>query len=241
MKSALFLATMIALLPAAGPALAQNDATISVSGDAVVKVVPDRITIHLGIETWDNDVTVAKKQNGDILAAAMKAIAAAGVEDKDVQTAHLSIEPHYEHVRRQDNFIGYCVRNALSVVVDDPDRVEGLITDVLEAGVTHIHGVEFTSTKLKEHRDEARRLALEAAAEKAGKMAAVLGKTVGNPVHIEEGRGFGRYFGSGWGFRGGSQFQNVMQNNGQDSDVTDTLALGKISIRAYVRAEFALE
>jgi uncharacterized protein YggE len=241
MKTALFLAALVALLPAAGPAFAQNDATISVSGDAVVKVVPDRVTIHLGIETWDKDVTVAKKQNADILAAAMDAISGAHVEDKDVQTAHLSIEPHYQHGRGPDNFIGYCVRNALSVAVDDPDRFEGLITDVLQAGVTHIHGIEFTSTKLKEHREEARRLALEAAAEKAGKMAAVLGKQVGDPVHIEEGRGFGRYFGSGWGFRGGPQSQNVMQNTNQGADVTDTLALGKISIRADVRAEFTLK
>jgi len=32
-----------------------------------------------------------------------------------------------------------------------------------------------------------------------------------------------------------------MQNNGGPSDVTDTLAPGKISIRANVRAEFALK
>ncbi|HER20175.1 MAG TPA: hypothetical protein ENO14_03915 [Chromatiales bacterium] len=64
------------------------------------------------------------------------------------------------------------------------------------------------------------------------------------PVHrapLEQGNGVGRYSGSGWGFRGGRQYQAVMQNNGGPSDVTDTLAPGKISIRANVRAEFALK
>jgi hypothetical protein len=225
-------------------ARAQDDvSTISVSGEAVVKVVPDKVTIHLGIETHDLDIQTAKQKNNDILSAAMKAIEEAGVDDGDVQTAHLSIEPRYKSDYTQKNFLGYFVRNSISVVVHDPDAVEGLITAVLTAGVTHVHGVEFETTEFKKHREEARRLALEAAREKAEKMAAVLGMEVGRPLDIAESGRYGwQYFGSGWGWgRGGGMAQNVLQDAGAAADVSGTLALGKISVRGGVNVRFELE
>ncbi len=36
---------------------------ITVSGEAVVNVRPDKIVINLGIETWDINITVAKGRN----------------------------------------------------------------------------------------------------------------------------------------------------------------------------------
>jgi uncharacterized protein YggE len=129
------------------------------------------------------------------------------------------------------------------VVVDDPAKVEGLITEVLTAGVTHIHGVDFETTAFKKHREEARRLALEAAREKAQKMAAVLGMTVGRPLNISEGGHYSPfYYGSGWGLRrGGGMSQNVLQNTAGSSDVSGTIALGKISIRGSLSVQFELE
>ena len=59
---------------------------ISVSGNALVRVTPDKVTVHLGIETWDLDIHAAKKKNNDILARTIDAIKKAGVKEKNVQT-----------------------------------------------------------------------------------------------------------------------------------------------------------
>ena len=40
---------------------------ITVNGEAVVNVVPDKIVINLGIESWDPDITAAKQKNNDLL------------------------------------------------------------------------------------------------------------------------------------------------------------------------------
>ncbi len=223
---------------------AQESPRITVNGEAVVKVAPDQVTIVLGIETWDKDINRAKQMNNDILERATEVIRQAGVREADIQTDHLSIAPRYDDNYRRERFIGYFVRNSISVNLLDPEKLEELITGVLTAGVTHIHGINFETTEFKMHREEARRLAVEAAREKAEKMAAVLGKEVSEPILISENRQYGGWsYGGWWGF-GGAQgmSQNVIQDmSGQGGDVSDTVALGKISIRAGVTVTFELK
>jgi hypothetical protein len=78
-------------------------------------------------------------------------------------------------------------------------------------------------------------------------MAGVLGQTAGAPIEINEnysGSPWGYYSSwSGWGYgRGYGMSQNVIQEvQGRDSEISDTIALGKISIRANVSVTFELK
>ena len=216
---------------------------ISVSGEAVVNVVPDKIIITLGIETWDKDIRNAKEKNNDILHDAISAIRRTGVADKDIQTDHLSIEPRYKDSYRKEEFIGYFVRNSLAVTITKPENVEKLVTTVLEAGVNYIHGIDFQTTEFAKHREQARALALAAAKEKARKMAAVLDMRIGAPLQINESYGGSNSgYWSGWGGgRSAGMMQNVMQNiPSSSSEISGSVALGKIAIRANVGVTFAL-
>lgn len=62
------------------PGLAQqaqiydNRPKITVNGEAVVRVNPDKIVVSLGIETWDADIMLAKQKNSNILKKAIAAI-----------------------------------------------------------------------------------------------------------------------------------------------------------------------
>ncbi len=221
---------------------------ITVSGEAVVYVKPDKIVITLGIETWDRDIVAAKQKNNDILKKAIKALKDCGVEEKDIQTDYLSIDPHWKDNYEKNEFIGYFVRNTFVVTLNDTKQIEDLITHVLQAGVTNIHGVDFQTTDFKKYRQQARELALRAAKEKADSMAAVLGQSVGLPLQINEnptgsgGLYYSSWWGWGWGSRGGGMNQNVIQDmSGNRSEISDTIALGKISIRANVNVTFKLK
>jgi uncharacterized protein YggE len=135
------------------------------------------------------------------------------------------------------------------VTLSDPAKVESLISQMLEVGVNHVNGVEFQTTEFKRHRESARELALKAAREKAEKMAAVLGCTIGKPLSINEGYGGGVgswYYSSwsGWGYgrSSGGMSQNVIQDTrGSGGQEPESMALGKISIRASVSVVFELK
>lgn len=220
---------------------------ITVNGEAVVNVKPDKIVVTCGIETWDANIIAAKQKNNDILKKAIAAIKDLGVPEKDIQTDHLSIEPRYQDDYRKESFIGYFVRNTFVVNLTDTGKVEAFVTAVLQAGVNYIHGIDFQTTELKKYREQARELALKAAKEKAVTMAAVLGQSVGEPVQINEnfsGSPWGYYSSwSGWGSgRAQGMSQNIMQDvRGGSGEISDTIALGKISIRATVGVTFELK
>lgn len=223
-----------------------NRSKISVNGEAVVYVKPDKIVIRLGIETSDPDIMAAKQKNNEILKKTFAVLKESGVEEKEIQTDYLSVEPRYEDGFARRNFLGFFVRNILAVNLADTGKVEGLITKALQAGVNNIFGVDFQTTEFKKYREQARELALKAAKEKAEKMASVLNLSVGSPIQITENfSGLPSYYSSWSGFgygRGPAMTQNAIQNISSESgEISDTIALGKISMRANVVVVFELK
>ncbi len=216
---------------------------ITVTGEALVNVKPDKIVITFGIETWDNNITVAKQKNDDVMQGTVSALKDLGVPEKEMQTDHLSIEPRWKDYQRRD-FIGYFVRNTLVVTLNQIDKVEGVVTKALQAGVNHIHGVNFQTTEFKQYREQARELALTAAKEKAEKMAAVLDQSIGAPIQINENamRSPWWYYSSWGGRRSHAMSQmNVQVNRGDSGEITESIALGKLGIRANVTVTFELK
>jgi hypothetical protein len=71
--------------------------TISVTGDGEVFAVPDTATFSVTIQERAKDVktaqTAATKKNNDVIAY----LKAAGVEEKDIQTADYNVSPQYEY------------------------------------------------------------------------------------------------------------------------------------------------
>lgn len=218
---------------------------ITVAGEAVVNVKPDKIVITFGIETSDADVKAAKQKNSELLKKAVGVARDCGVHEKDIQTDQLSIEPRWKNGYEQQGFVGYFAHNTVMVTLSDLEQMDKLITDALQAGINRLQGVDFQTTEFKKYREEARELALKAAKEKAEKMAAVLGQTIGKPMQINEtfaGSGwYGWYGGSGRGRSSGMSQVQVQADRGGSGEITDTVALGKLAIRAGVSVTFELK
>ena len=242
--AALVVLGVVSALPAAPAAAAEVAArTISTSGEADVKVVPDEVTLTLGVETSDKDLETAKSQNDARVKKILAAARDAGVDPRHMKTDYLNLEPRYESRNNERIFLGYWVRKTLTITLKDVSKFEDVLGRSLAAGANYIHGVEFRTTELRKHRDRARSLAIQAAREKAVALAGELGQKIGRPQAIQEG-GSGWYsgYGSWWGSHGNYGSQNVVQNAGGSSSSEDgPLALGQVSVRASVSVTFELQ
>ena len=178
--AALSLVTPVAAAPD-GPA----PRTITVTGDAEVKVPPDQVILTLGVETWDKVLATAKQRNDEILTRTLKVAEDHGVAPQHIQTDYMSIEPRYSSDTYEPrDFVGYFVRKTIVITLKDITAFEDLLSDALEAGVTHVHGIEFRTSELRKHRDAARSLAIGAAREKAIALAGELDQGVGRPTDM---------------------------------------------------------
>ena len=228
----------------ADQSVSQEPRLITVTGDAEVRVVPDEVLLTLGVETWDEDLIVAKDQNDAIVNKVLGLAADYAIDPQHVKTDYVNIEPRYRHgTYDEQDFIGFFVRKTIVFTLRDISKFEDLLTDVLGVGVNYVQGVQFRTTQLRTYRDEARALAIKAAREKAIALAKELGQEVGEPRMIREDKsdwwsGYGAWWGSAWG---GAMAQNVIQELGGTSSATDTLAPGQISVQARVTVNFQLE
>lgn len=222
----------------------EESGQISVNGEAEIRVVPDEVILTLGIETWNKNMEIAKGQNDAIVNRVLALVDDYGIAPEHVQTDYVSIEPRYRNGYYEErDFIGFFVHKTLEITLRDLDNFEGLLADSLKAGVNYVHGIRFRTTELREHRDEARALAIRAAKEKAEALAAELDQGVGDPKMIEEVQsgwwsGYNSWWGSTW-VNGMSQ--NVIQELGTGAIAGEgSLAPGQISITARVSVVFQL-
>ena len=217
---------------------------VTVTGEAEVRVVPDEVILTLGIETWDKDLDIAKRENDAVLDRVLALTEELDVSPEHVQTDYLNIDPRYrDSYYEERDFIGYFVRKNVVITLRDINRFEDLLSGALEAGVNYVHGVEFRTTELRQHRDEARALAINAAREKAVALAGELDQEVGEPLNVqEEQASWWSSYNAWWGGRWGSGMsQNVIQEVGGTSLLADsTLAPGQIKVSARVSVSFEL-
>jgi len=217
---------------------------ITVTGDAEVRVAPDEVILTFGVETWDKNLAIAKKQNDKRVKKILELAKKYKIEPKHVQTDHISIDPSYERYYGYGNVRGYTVRKTVVFTLKDTSKFEGLLSDAIKAGANYVHGVRFRTTELRKYRDQARSLAIKAAQEKAIDLAKELGQKIGKPHTIhEEHSGWWHWYNRWWGSRwGGVMMQNVIQNvPGGSSETEGTIALGQINVNARVTVSFELK
>ncbi len=218
--------------------------TVTVTGEAEVRVVPDEVILTLGVETWDKNLGRAKEQNDRIVGQVLSLAGEHGVATQHVQTDYVSIDPRYRNGYYEErDFIGYFVRKNIVITLRDLSSFEPLLSDALEAGVNYVHGVEFRTTELRKYRDEARALAVEAAREKAVALAGGLDEDVGVPLTIrEEQAGWWSSYNAWWGSHwANGMSQNVIQEVGGASVIADSsVAPGQIKVSARVSTTFQL-
>jgi len=219
---------------------------ISVSGSAEVKVVPDEVLISVGVETRNERLSIATKQNDERMTDALKFLKEAGVPDKYVQTDFINVEPEYD-LDHQIVPRFYKARKSIQIKLTTTTNLDFILTGLLDHGANHIHNVDFRTTQLRKYRDQARAMATRAAREKADALAKELGVKCGKPcsVNANEWGGWWNWQQNGWGNQGFNSYQNAVQNaaqsnGGSPDSAAETLSIGQISVSASVNVSFLI-
>ena len=229
------------------PALAagnecDSSRTIQVSGSATVKVIPDLVTIQLGVTSNATTPQGVYDQNTAAMKKVTTAIRSLGVADKDISTDYYIIHPVYQDYNDLE-IKGYRINNTVVVNLKDVSKVSQVLAAALSAGANEVVDVQFKTTQLRQYRDQARELALKAAQEKARDLAGAANAQPGCVLTIDENSW--SYTGYPWqSGRYQMMTQNVMQNStGSDQPPSDDgpISLGQIAVQAEVQVRLGLK
>jgi uncharacterized protein YggE len=173
----------------AAPALAQvvPPAAISVTGEATVSVPPDLAEIDGGVTSEAKTAREASEANNAAMGKVLQALKGAGIEEKDIQTARLSLQPQSAPNRSGPSAIaGYRASNRVTIRVRDVTKVANVIDTLVGAGANEIGGIHFVVSQASKLLDEARERAVADARRKAEIYAKAAGVTLGAPLGISE-------------------------------------------------------
>lgn len=170
-------------------ATAQDRAfTISVSGQAEIKVLPDMATVRFGVVTHDKHPDEARRLNADAAAAAMNAVRALGIEERDLKLQGIQLSPRREYDPDRRIYIedGFEASRNVVVTVRDLDLLPDLMAAIVDQGANRINDVQYGLEDRDAAELEALTKATRRAREKAQVMAGELGWSLGRAVQINE-------------------------------------------------------
>jgi uncharacterized protein len=163
---------------------------LTVSDSAKISMAPDVARANLDVITTKGTAKLAQDANANIA----KTVRASLSDADKVETLRFNLYPKYEwdSVQRKQIPAGYEARHTLLLEVEDPATLGGFLDKATKAGVNEINGVSFgLSDSLAETaRSNALAKATKKARDKAERMAAASGVTLGDLVDIRESGGY---------------------------------------------------
>jgi len=185
-----------AALAAAAPAWADADpafaaTTLSLSAYGEARVDPDMATISLGVETQGPTAAAAMQANAAQMARVVAALKKAGIADRDLQTANLSLNPQYVYEQNQPpKLTGYQASNQLAITVRDLGKLGPVVDATVAAGATNVSQISFGLSNPVSAENTARIAAVKALQDKASLYANATGYRISRLVNLGEGGGY---------------------------------------------------
>ena len=198
MKNKILAALMIgaASLPTAAVAqqstinqtIAGTRLDISATGEGTR--VPDVAIISTGVVTRSATAGGAIQQAAARMARVRSALKSAGVDDRDIQTSNLSLNPDYRYDNNQPpKLIGYQASNTVTVRFRDIASSGKIIDALVAEGANQINGPTLTIDKPEAALDEARARAVAIGRARADLYARSMGLRVVRIVAVSESGG----------------------------------------------------
>lgn len=256
MKIVLFAAAWLAAAPALAqptpspaPVLPANATLLNLSAEALVRRAPDLANFSAGVVTQAKTAGEAMTANARRMDGVIAALKRAGIADRDIQTASLSLQPQYYYPQRErplpagttrpaepqaPRIVGYEARNSVQVRVRKLGEMGKVIDTLVAAGANQVDGPNFMLENQDAALDEARTEAVKKARTRAELYARAANLRVARILSISEG---GAYYPQPVMMR-----EAVMATAGNAAPPPPSpVAPGELQLGVTLSVQFALE
>ena len=183
MKKRFILMAMLLLSVIAGHAEGADTPVIEVTGSATMNIIPDRITIEIGMEEYykhkaSGDSTIVKLS--DIEKDVRKTLREAGVPDSMIVVSELG------NYRNRDMSFTFLMAKRLSATVSDFNQIERISDRLDRKGIVCFNITKIDNSDMEQYNRQGLKAALDAARQKAEFIAENEGLKLLMPYEIVE-------------------------------------------------------
>ncbi len=210
----------------------QQETTLNLNGMGEIKVAPDIAIVSLGVNVDADTAAAAMREQARLMSGVFSALKKAGIDDKDMQTGSISLNPRYDYSSRKDGqpprLIGYNASNTVTAVIHKLDDVGKVLDATVKAGGNTINSISFGLEDSTDAMVRARKAAMKDAMDKASLYADAAGYAVSRVVTINESGGYR------------PQPQMMARAEMASDQMSTPIAPGEISYSAQVNVMFEL-
>ena len=182
-------AAQVQTIPVQVPLVSGTRLDVSAMGE--VTRVPDLAIISAGVQTLQPTASAAIEENAARMERVRAALKRAGIEDRDIQTSSINLNPEYHYDQnRPPRLTGYRATNTVNVKFRDLKRTGAILDALVAEGANQINGPNLTIDKPESALDEARTRAIANGRARADLYARTLGMRVVRLISVSEGGGY---------------------------------------------------
>ena len=186
---ALYATVPVGAAPEAQQRTGDERPNITVSGDGEVRAEPDMAVATVGVTAISQSPQDAMDQVSQRLADVIASARTLGVEERDIQTTGLSLQPNYRPRARPEDpqeIDSYRASNSVSITIRDLSRAGAVLDAASRAGANVIGGLRFGLSNTDALRQQALAAAVRDAASKARAIATAAGVNISGVISITE-------------------------------------------------------
>lgn len=207
---------------------------ITVSGREEVKVVPDMAKVVYAVRTEASNAEECQQKNADDLNLAIETLKNLGISESSIQTSSYGMSPRYDWSSNRQTIIGYEMETTVTVTDIPMADVGNILSESVASGVNVIDSVSYFSIEYDESYEEALKLAVDMARQKAEVLAEASGRELGGVIAVQE-----------LGYEPTSRYTGTLRtaNTLESAKAVADMAVmpGEISVEAQVSVDFHLE
>lgn len=156
----------------------------SVVGEGTEYTTPDTAIVALGITIDANTVLEAQNKANKTINDIKNAVKKLGVEDKNIKTTNYNIYPNYDYSSNKKNITGYNVNIGISITTENMSTINDVIDTATNLGANEVRNISFDVKDKQKAIDNATKLAIKDAKEKAQKIAKESGINLGKLMNV---------------------------------------------------------
>lgn len=116
---------------------------ITVTGRGVKEVAPNYAQLQIEVRTQGKEVQQTQAENAQVMNRVIQSLLALNIPRENIQTAAFNIFPQYDFIDGKQVFRGYEVTNAITVKLEDIEKVGSVIDTAVANGANSVSSIQF--------------------------------------------------------------------------------------------------
>lgn len=178
----------LSLIFITSPLFATIEKTVSVSGECLRKVAPDRGSINLIAEFTDKDVVIATKKAQSLYEKVRAEVKKMDLKDAEFETSIYSVNEEFEWINNKNQSKGFKASMGFEVTTSDIQKLGDILAKTSPLGIQRVNNFNFflSDKKRQEIHEACLAEAILNAKSKAQKMAEAASAKIGSILTIAE-------------------------------------------------------